>query len=165
MAKFGKKILNEICRLLSEDSYTLTEVALKVGIHRSTLYDWLKNPDVSDAIKKARNDFLDSMAIEAKRSLMQQVKGYSYDEIKTVYGKNGNDGKPVIKEQTRTKKHVPANVTAIIFTLVNRDPENWKNRQELNGKIDLEQKLNGLSDSQLNSVIEQVLNSQSNGNE
>ena len=69
------------------------------------------------------------------------IQGYTVQEKKTVTvgtGKKGEDGKQIvkIKEHTVTDKHYQPNPTAIIFTLTNKDPENWKNRQstELTGK-------------------------------
>ena len=66
---------------------------------------------------------------------MKKIKGYDVIEthVTTVPGKDGN---PVIKEQKNVKKHIAADTAAIIFTLTNCDPDNWKNRHssEITGK-------------------------------
>ena len=57
------------------------------------------------------------------------------DAIEQAKDEKGNP-KPIIKEQTTTKKHIQADTAAIIFTLTNGDPEHWRNRQttEVTGK-------------------------------
>lgn len=126
----------KICELVATDSYTIAEVCQAVGIHRDTYYEWLNDEksDFSDAIKKAKDDFLKSIAIEAQKSLLKRVKGYEVEETKTVY--SDNNGKPKIKERIVTKKHIAPDIAAVIYTLSNVDPANWKNRQsaEITGK-------------------------------
>ena len=77
----------------------------------------------------------------AKKSLVKKLEGYTEKEEKIVYvdsGKPDAEGKtkPKIKEKTITDKHYQPDTTAIIFTLCNAEPENWKNRQntEVTGK-------------------------------
>ena len=57
------------------------------------------------------------------------------DAIEQAKDERGNP-KPIIKEQTTTKKHFQPDTAAIIFTLTNGDPEHWRNRQstEVTGK-------------------------------
>jgi hypothetical protein len=134
--KYNKKIVNQICSLIKKDSYTIAEICSLSGIHIDTFYSWQRNkPQFSEAIKKAREEYDQYIAVEAQKSLIKLLQGYDYDEKKTVYLKD-KEGKPTIKEQTTTKKHVQPSVPAIIFTLTNKDPDNWKNRQntELTGK-------------------------------
>ena len=95
----------------------------------------------NDAIEQAKDERMQAMVIEAKKSLMKKIQGYDVTETKvvTVPGtkkdEKGNP-KPIIKEQTTTKKHIQADTAAIIFTLTNGDPEHWRNRQttEVTGK-------------------------------
>lgn len=160
MAKFNKKLVEQICKLVSSDSYTVDEICQQVGINRTTYFRWLReNNTFATAIKSAQQRFHENLIAEAKRSLMKKIRGYEAEEVKTVYGRKDENGGPKIKEQTRIKKHVPPDTTAIIFTLVNRAPEDWKNKQELSGKIDIEGKLTSMTDEQLNRVIDQVLSS------
>ena len=69
------------------------------------------------------------------------MQGFTVEEKRMVTadtGKKSEDGKPIVKvkEHTTVTKYVAPNPTAIIFTLTNCDPTNWKNRQsaELMGK-------------------------------
>ena len=142
MAKFSKKTVERIVGLIKSDTYTIAEICRQVGITPKTYHQWVNDyPDFADAIEQAKDERMQAMVIEAKKSLMKKIQGYDVTETKvvTVPGtkkdKKGNP-KPIIKEQTTTKKHIQADTAAIIFTLTNGDPEHWRNRQttEVTGK-------------------------------
>lgn len=142
MKKYNKKIAERILAMIRSDTYTITELCKNAGISRQTFYNWQNdNPEFAQAVEDAKDEFLDTMVVEAKKSLRKKVQGYDVTETKvvTVPGKDkdakGNP-KPVIKEQTTTKKHIQPDTAAIIFTLTNGDPDHWRNRNstELMGK-------------------------------
>ena len=142
MAKFSKKTVENIVGLIKSDTYTIAEICRQVGITPKTYHQWVNDyPDFADAIEQAKDERMQAMVIEAKKSLMKKIQGYDVTETKvvTVPGtkkdEKGNP-KPIIKEQTTTKKHIQADTAAIIFTLTNGDPEHWRNRQttEVTGK-------------------------------
>ena len=142
MAKFSKKTVERIVGLIKSDTYTIAEICRQVGITPKTYHQWANDyPDFADAIEQAKDERMQAMVIEAKKSLMKKIQGYDVTETKvvTVPGtkkdEKGNP-KPIIKEQTTTKKHIQADTAAIIFTLTNGDPEHWRNRQttEVTGK-------------------------------
>lgn len=136
MAKYSKKISDEICRLIRADSYTVAEICKLTGISERSYYLWKdKNADFAEAIKEARAGFISSTLVDCERSLIKLINGYEYEEKKTVTVDDGT-GRPKIKEQTVTKKHVAPNLGAVIHFQTNKDPENWKNRQssEVTGK-------------------------------
>ena len=164
MAKYSRSVVELICELISRDSFTVDEVCKQVKINRSTYHKWIREkPQFAQLIKKAKERFNENLVVEAKRSLMKKIRGYDHTEIRTVYGKAKEGGEPAIKEQTRTKKHIPADTTSIIFVLTNKVPDEYKHRQELTGKLSIEQKLAGLTDVQLNDVIDGVLSNQTDG--
>lgn len=140
MGKYCEEIVERICNMISEDSYTIPEICKAVGISETTYHQWkIDHTEFADSIKKAADKFDENLLTYAKRSLVKLVKGYSVEESKTVYepkDKSDPNAAPKIKEQTITKKHYQPSVPAVIFTLTNRDPENWKNRQnsEVTGK-------------------------------
>lgn len=111
MAKYNKKIVERIADLIREDSYTIAELCEKVNISKDTYYRWLaQKTDFSDTIKKAKDDFDTLIVVEAKRSLVKLIKGYTVQEKKTVTadtGKKDEDGKPIVrvKEHTVSDKH------------------------------------------------------------
>lgn len=141
MAKYSKKIVDKICKLISSDSYTITEICAQVGINQDTYFTWKKEkPEFSEAIEKAQDARRAYFALEAKNSLLKKVKGYSVDETKTVYvdsKEKGTDGKAKakIKEKTITTKYFQPDTAAIIFTLINCDGDNWKNKQDNTVKV------------------------------
>lgn len=143
MAKYSKKIVNKICSLIKKDSYTIAEICSLSGISESTYHEWkATKSEFSESIKKASDDFDEMIVAEAKKSLVKMIRGYTVQEKKTVTCDSGKKdettGKPIVKvkEHSVIDKHIQPNVAATIFALVNRDPDNWKNRQntELTGK-------------------------------
>lgn len=157
MAKYNKKIVKQICSLIEKDSYTVAEICNVVGIAISTYYEWQESkPEFSEAIKGAKDRFDETILKDAKTSLIKLVRGYDYEETKTVVIDDGN-GKPKIKEKSTTKKHVAPNLGAIIHFQTNVDPATWKNRQanELTGK-DGKDLFAGFSDEQLEARIAEL---------
>lgn len=160
MAKFSKKTVDKIVGLVKSDTYTIAEVCRQVGITPKTYHAWINDyPDFADAIEQAKEERMQLMVIEAKKSLMKKIQGYDVTETKvvTVPGskkdEKGNP-KPIIKEQTTTKKHIQPDTAAIIFTLTNGDPDHWRNRQstEVTGK-DGKDLFKTLSDEELDKQI------------
>lgn len=128
MAKYNEQIVTDICSLLKKDSYTIPELCKEVGIAESTYYKWLETKsEFLEAIQKAKYQFDEMMVKEARNSLRKLVKGYEVEEKKTVFTE-GKDGKPKVKEQVSTKKHIPPNLGALIFTLTNKASDEFKNR-------------------------------------
>ena len=156
MAKFSKKTVDMIVGLVKSDTYTIAEICRQVGITPKTYHQWVNDyPDFADAIEQA-------MVIEAKKSLMKKIQGYDVTETKvvTIPGKQKDEKgnpKPIIKEQTTTKKHIQPDTAAIIFTLTNGDPEHWRNRQstEVTGK-DGKDLFASKTDEELDKEIEEL---------
>ena len=105
---------------------------------------------------------------------MKKIQGYTVDESKTVYvdskeseidPKTGKKVvKPKVKEQTIIKKHIQPDTAAIIFTLTNGDPDNFKNRQsaEVTGK-DGKDLFGNLTDEELDAKIADIERRLANG--
>ena len=142
MAKYNKKIVKDICSLIKKDSYTISEICSLVGISKETYYQWIENKlDFADAIKKAKGEYDEFIAAEAKKSLLKKIQGYTVQEKKVVMveSKDKDESgkfKPKIKEQTIIDKHYQPDTAAIIFTLTNKVPEEYQNKYntELTGK-------------------------------
>ena len=156
----------KICQAI-ENGETNATAAKIGGIHVATFCEWQNTkPEFAEAVKRAKAAFEDwqmnGILEDARKSLKTLVCGQEYEEIKTEY-ENDKTGNPRIKKQTRVTKKILPNPTAVIFALCNRDPDNWKNRvaQDVNGKIDVEQKGSGVSlanvpDSLLAQVIDAI---------
>lgn len=142
MAKYNKKMVAKIVGLIKSDTYTIAEICRQVGISTKTFHEWVnEREDFALAVEDARAELMQSLVIDAKKSLRKKVSGYDVTETKVVTipgkekDKEGNP-LPIIKEQTTTKKHIQPDTAAIIFTLTNGDPDHWRNRQstEVTGK-------------------------------
>lgn len=142
-----------------KDAYTAARVS------KPAFYAHLANDKYfQDAVKKAEQEYQEwydsQLVVECKRSLMELIRGYEYDETTTETGVDGRTGKPVTKKKVVHKKVGP-NPTALIFALCNRDPEHWQNRvtNELTGKVTTEQTGKGLSLVNVpDELLEQVIN-------
>lgn len=163
--KYSKKVVEKIVGLVKSDTYTIAEVCQQVGISPATFHRWQEeHEDFALAIEEARESRMQFFVQEAKKSLLKKIQGYEVTETKvvTVPGKvkdeKGNP-KPIIKEQTNTKKHIQADTAAIIFTLTNGDPDHWRNRQstEVTGK-DGKDLFKTLSDEELDKEIADLEN-------
>ena len=133
--RYNKRIVKRICDLIRKDTYTIPEICETVRISERCFYDWQqRNAEFADAIARARADADANFVNEAKKSLMKKITGYEYEETKFVYV--DDKGKPKIKEKQTIKRHVQSDTEAIKFVLTNKDPDNWKNRQnsEVTGK-------------------------------
>lgn len=106
----------------ARDGLTDEQIAVNIGISRSTLNAWKdKYSDISDTIKRGK-DVVDR---EVENALLRRALGYEYEEVKEKF--EGN----VMTERTVTKKEVIPDVTAQIFWLKNRKRETWADRQNI----------------------------------
>lgn len=119
-------------------------------VSHQTFYRHLnEDSEFCERVKRAEQEYQEyydsQLVVDCKRSLLELVKGYEWEEV-TIETGTDMRGKPFEKRKVVHKKAAP-NATAIIFALCNRDPDNWKNRvaQDVNGKIDVEQKGSGVS--------------------
>lgn len=145
-------------------SYKDAFTAARVG--KTAFYAHLKDDaNFAERVKKAEKDYQDwydtQLVVDCKRSLLELVRGYEYDETTIETGVDARTGKKVEKKKI-VHKTVGPNPTAIIFALCNRDPENWKNRvtNEMTGKIETESKnsvsLANVSDDLLGQVLDAI---------
>ena len=108
----------------------------KVGISKSTFYEWLESyPDFSDSLKKARKEFRETIVQTLEQSLWKRAAGYEIEESKNEY-RTLKDGSKVLVKSSKITKHFPPDTGALIFALTNLDPENWKNRQDNRLSVD-----------------------------
>lgn len=151
--------------LFEEDTYTLSEICNAVGIQIDTYYKWLKeDKEFEIALNKATQMARMKFNVVAKNSLRRLIEGYVTKEITITERMNKNGEIYTLKTEV-TKEHKP-DTAAVIFTLTNVDPDNWKNRQNISGEItnnnvvtfeELEETMKDLSDEQLNALKEIAL--------
>jgi len=138
-SKYNNKIVQKIVDLIETDSYKVLEICKIVGINKDTYFHWKNTiPEFSDRLQAARQVFDDNCVIEAKKSLMKKVTGYTVDEVSTTYVDVKNDAGqsvPKIKEKKITKKHYQPDTTSIIFVLTNKASEEFKNKQSTESQV------------------------------
>ena len=109
----------------ARDGLTDEQIAHNIGIRRETLYVWKnKYPNISNALKKGK-EVIDR---QVENALLKRALGYEYEEVKTLVEEV--DGKKK-KKIEKTKRHVPADVSAGIFWLRNRKGKAWSNKDDI----------------------------------
>lgn len=120
-SKYDPDITPELAEQYARDGLTNDEIATKLGVSTSTLYNWQKKyVEFLEALKKGKQ------VVDAKveKSLLKRALGYDYEEMKVTVDESGQ------KKVEKTKKHVKPDTTAQIFWLKNRKPDKWKDKQE-----------------------------------
>ena len=157
--------VEQMCKAIAAGkSYKDAFTAARVG--KTAFYSHLSNDaDFADRVKRAEQEYQDwydsQLVVDCKRSLLELVQGYEWDETTTESAMN-KDGKMVVVKTKVVHKKAAPNPTAIIFALCNRAPEQWSNKhiQELTGKIETESKsgisLQNVPDGLLAQVIDAI---------
>lgn len=113
----------------ARDGLTDKEIAQNMGIAESTLYDWKnKYPEISESLKKGK-EIVDR---KVENALLKRALGYEYTETKTK-----TEG-GVVTEVTTTTRQVVPDVTAQIFWLKNRKPDQWRDKRDVEQKVEFE---------------------------
>jgi hypothetical protein len=99
---------------------TDAEIADFFGVAVRTLYNWKVD---YKAFAKALKQGKKAPDERVQASLYKRACGYEF-KTETVFQHQG------VVVRAKTTEHVPPDVTAGIFWLKNRDPENWRDRQE-----------------------------------
>lgn len=143
-----------------KDAFTAARVS-KAAFYKHLAEDM----DFQDRVKKAEQTYQDwydsQLVVDCKRSLLELIRGYEWDET-TTESATGKDGKETVTKKKTVHKKAAPNPTAIIFALCNRAPGEWSNKhiQELTGKIETETKpgitLANVPDSLLAQVIDAI---------
>lgn len=145
-------------------SYKDAFTAARVG--KTAFYSHLGNDaNFAEKVKKAEQEYQEwydsQLVVDCKRSLLELVQGYEWDETTTELALDKKGKMVEVKKKIVHKKAAP-NATAIIFALCNRAPEEWSNKhiQEISGKIETETKqavsLASVPDELLAQVIDAI---------
>ena len=130
----------------ARDGLTDEQIAHNIGIVPSTLYEWKKkHSEISKALKKGK-EVIDR---QVENALLKRALGYEYEEVKQIIEKDekGKDRKRIEK----TVKKVIPDVTAQIFWLKNRKPNEWKDRRDVSVDGTIDTKV-----SKLDSILKQL---------
>lgn len=116
----------------AREGLTEEQIAKNMNISRSTLNDWKKKySDISDTIKKNK-EIID---YEVENALYKKTQGYNAKVLKNVKLKRVeyNDDGYKVKEyeeivEVYDEVHIPADTTAQIIWLKNRQPSKWRDK-------------------------------------
>lgn len=129
--KYSQKLADKIVEMVASGEHTIQDICKHVGISKAVYYKWREEKiDFIDALKSAESQRLDNLGELAKSGLALLLSKHEYEEVTTDYV-DGKDGKPKIKSMKKVKKFIMPNPTAVIFTLKNREPQEWKDKQEI----------------------------------
>jgi len=120
--KFNQKMRDKIMALAGAGK-TDKQIAQEIHVSESTIHHWkhLHGAEFSESLKEAK--CIADELVEA--SLLNRALGYQTKEIK-FFAHEGTvtDQKEVIKEY-------PPDPTSMIFWLKNRQPDRWRDKQEI----------------------------------
>lgn len=141
------QLVENYCLLGATDK----ELADFFGVSEQTLNSWKKNyPLFLESIKKGKQIADSNVASK----LYNRAIGYEFDERHYEHqGSKVPENPGALVETKRVKKHVPADTTAAIFWLKNRQPEKWRDRKELDTTVKLEDELENMTDEQLEAIV------------
>jgi len=156
------RIAHAILSVYATGKYTMESCCESQGISDRTFRDWLgKYSELAELYEEYKVSMLEINKQElrklAEKSLEKLVKGGEYEESVTVV--TMDKGKPVVKEVRKTKKIVQPNTAAVLFTLTNLDPKQWRNTQLIEGKLNINAQVKaveGLTDEQLQAEIDRL---------
>ena len=140
-----------------KDAYTAARVS-HTTFYKHFNEDAEFNARVKNAEKEYQEYYDSQLVVTCKRSLIELVAGYEWDEVTTESALN-KDGKMVEVKRKVTHKKAAPNPTAIIFALCNRAPEEWSNKhiQEITGKISTDTNTNVSLASVPDDLLAQVI--------
>lgn len=120
----------------ARDGLSDKQIAHNIGITQTTLYEWQKRfPELSEALKKGK-EVVDR---EVENALLKRAMGYEYTEVTQEPVKNKDTGEVQMRVTKRVTKQIVPDVTAQIFWLKNRKPNEFRDKRdvELSGHVDL----------------------------
>ena len=120
----------------ARDGLSDKQIAHNIGITQTTLYEWQKRfPELSEALKKGK-EVVDR---EVENALLKRAMGYEYDDVTQEPVTDKDTGVTEMRVTKRVTKQIVPDVTAQIFWLKNRKPDEFRDKRdvELSGSVDL----------------------------
>lgn len=119
----------------ARDGLTDEQIAKNIGISRSTLNEWKKKySDISDALKKGK-EVIDR---QVENALLKRALGYKYKETTRELITDKQTGISELVVTKVVEKEVVPDTTAQIFWLKNRKPEEWRDKRQVEEKVEFE---------------------------
>lgn len=123
-SKFDK-IDMHVVEVLAKEGYTDEQFAKLFRITHQTWNNWKKqHPDFFESLK----DWKKQADAKVEKSLFERATGYSHTDTKFAT----HEG--FITDSREYTKHYPPDSTAAIFWLKNRQPDEWRDKSEIEHK-------------------------------
>ena len=120
----------------ARDGLSNEQIAHNMGITFQTLYKWQdKYSELREALKKGK-EVVDR---EVENAMLKRALGYEYDDVTQEPVTDKDTGITEMRVTKRVTKQIVPDVTAQIFWLKNRKPEEFRDKRdvELSGSVDL----------------------------
>lgn len=128
---YNAKYMIPWARGLARRGLTMKEIAQELTVSQATLFNWMNDdPEFKEAIKQGKS--LADACVED--SLYNRAMGMKVHETKTITTTDKNGVKHTRVEES--DKELPPDVTACLFWLKNRRPNEWRD----NPVIDVDEK-------------------------
>jgi len=132
----------------ARDGLILDQIAKNLGISKTTLIQYrVDHSELLNALKRGKEE----ADVEVENSLFKRANGYEYEEVTRelmdIVDGNRERSKQLVVTKIVTKQVAP-DVTAQIFWLKNRKPNDWRDRQQIdhNVTMTLEDALDAIND-------------------
>lgn len=124
----------------ARDGLTDEQIAKNMGIATSTFYEWKKKEkEFSESLKKGK----EVVDFEVENALLKRALGYTITIQEDKLDKDG------CVHTLEREVHIPADTTAQIFWLKNRQTKKWRDKVEI-ADNDAIKKLDELLEAQKN---------------
>lgn len=120
----------------ARDGLSNEQIAHNMGITFQTLYKWQdKYSEIREALKKGK-EVVDR---EVENALLKRAMGYEYDEVTEEPVEDKDTGEVQMRVTKRVTKQIAPDVTAQIFWLKNRKPNEFRDKRDvdLSGHVEL----------------------------
>ena len=119
----------------ARDGLTDKQIAHNIGISEQTLNVWKKNyPSFSESLKRGK-EVVDR---QVENALLKRALGYKYKETTRELITNKHTGISELVVTKIVEKEVVPDTTAQIFWLKNRKPEEWRDKRQVEEKLEIE---------------------------
>lgn len=119
----------------ARDGLTDEQIANNIGIGTTTLYKWKnKYGEIRESLKRGK-EVVDR---QVENALLKRALGYKYKETTRELVTDKQTGYSELIVTKVVEKEVVPDTTAQIFWLKNRKPEEWRDKREVDSKVQVE---------------------------
>lgn len=127
-SKYDPNTFPELAEGYAREGMIDTEIAQMLGVSFQTFYEYQNlYPEFREAVLRGKQP----VNMQVEKALLKRALGFEVEEKHTTI-RIGEKGERDIREVKTVKKHFPPETNAAFKWLVNRDPERWRDKHELN---------------------------------